>query len=218
MTAARQVTVEAVCTGRAAPIETKSGRSGIDKRARDGRVAVHRLGLEGDEIVDTDNHGGVDQAVYCYCRSDYEWWEAELGGALPAGRFGENLTLAGLANADVAVGDRFGCRGLELEVTSPRIPCATFAAHMADSQFVSRFFRANRTGFYCRVIGEGAIAAGDRFDFVPFDGPRVPVAELVERHGYRKLDAATVARFRAAPIHVGLAALLAERYPTGDLA
>ncbi|MEX0955237.1 MAG: MOSC domain-containing protein [Rhizobiaceae bacterium] len=212
MTDLRTVTVEAVSTGRAAPIATKSGLSGIDKRPHAGRVAIHRLGLDGDVIVDTENHGGVDQAVYCYCRSDYDWWQGELGRELPAGSFGENLTLAGMASADAAVGDRLAGDGLVLEVTSPRIPCATFAAHMGDRQFVSRFFRANRTGFYCRVIAEGSLAAGDRLAHVPFSGRRVPVSELVERYGDRNLDADTVARFLAAPAHHKLHAELAERY------
>lgn len=210
--AQREVAVEAVSTGKAAPISTKSGFSGIDKRPRLGAVAVHRLGLEGDEIVDTENHGGPDQAVYCYCREDYDWWSAELGIELHAGRFGENLTLTGIATADVAVGDRLEGGGLVLEVTSPRIPCATFSVHMDDSQFVSRFFRANRTGFYCRVVSEGAVEAGDALQFSPFVGEPVPITELVERYGYRKLDAATLARYRAAPLHGEMVALLAERY------
>jgi MOSC domain-containing protein YiiM len=212
VTQRRTVTIEAVCTGKVAPIATKSGMSGIDKRLRLGLVAVGRLGLEGDAIVDIENHGGVDQAVYCYCRADYDWWEAELGRELRAGRFGENLTLAGIASADVAVGDRFVGGSLVLEVTSPRIPCDTFATHMDDRFFVRRFFRANRTGFYCRVISEGAVAAGDRLDYLPFAGPRVPVAELVERYGARDLDTATVARFRAAPVHHKLLDELAARY------
>lgn len=210
--AQRWVGVEAVSTGKSAPIATKSGFSGIDKRPRQGAVAIHWLGLEGDQTVDTENHGGLDQAVYCYCRQDYEWWSAELSLELAAGRFGENLTLSGIATTDVAVGDRLMNGGLVLEVTSPRIPCATFAAHMDDSQFVSKFFRANRTGFYCRVINEGAVAAGDEFDFSPFDGEPVPITELVERYGCRRLDAATLARFRAAPLHGETAAFLAEHY------
>ena len=212
MTGKRNLTVESVNTGKAAPIATKSGMSGIDKRPLAGRVAVRRLGLDGDVIVDTENHGGVDQAVYCYCRSDYDWWEGELGLKLQAGSFGENLTLGGMASADAAVGDRLACGGLVLEVTSPRIPCATFAAHMGDRQFVSRFFRANRSGFYCRVIAEGSLAAGDRLEHIPFDGLRVPVSELVERYGDRNLDSDTVARFLAAPAHHKLHAELVERY------
>lgn len=183
MTDRRTGTVEAVCTGKAAPIATKSGKSAIDKRAREGRVAVHTLGLDGDDIVDTENHGGFEQAVYCYCRSDYDWWTSELGRELPSGVFGENLTLTGIASADAAVGDRLTCGDLVLEVTSPRIPCVTFAAHMNDPKFVSRFFRANRTGFYCRVISEGAVAAGDTFEYVPVQGKRVLISEIVGRFG-----------------------------------
>jgi MOSC domain-containing protein YiiM len=212
LTAVRQVAVEAVSTGKSTPIATKSGRSGIDKRAREGRVAIRRLGVEGDVVVDTENHGGVDQAVYVYCRSDYDWWETELGRPLPPGTFGENLTLSGTANADAAVGDRLVCGDLVLEITSPRIPCETLAAHMGDRLFVKRFFKANRTGFYCRVLAEGEIGAGEVLDYLPFAGRRVPVAELVERYGDRNLDSDTVARFLAAPAHHKLHAEIRERY------
>jgi MOSC domain-containing protein YiiM len=214
VTERRIVTAEAVSTGKAAPIRSKSGMSGIDKQPRSGGVMVSRLGLDGDAIVDTDNHGGFDQAVYCYCRADYDWWEAELGKPLRPGAFGENVTLTGISSADAAVGDRLTCGSLVLEVTSPRIPCETFAAHMDDRLFVKRFFKANRTGFYCRVISEGPVGAGDVFEYTPFGGPRVPMTELVELYGARDLDPQTVARFRAAPVHGELAALLAQKYPS----
>jgi MOSC domain-containing protein YiiM len=213
VTAADSVIIEAVSTGKASPIATKSGLSGIDKRPRRGPVEVGPLGLGGDEIADTENHGGLDQAVYVYCRADYDWWAIELDRPMRPGGFGENLTIGGMASADAAVGDRLVCGELVLEVTSPRIPCATFAAHMNDNQFVSRFFRANRTGFYCRVIAEGQICAGDALDYLPFAGARVPIPELVEQYGYCHLDSDTLARFQATPLHHKLHAILAEQYP-----
>lgn len=208
----RRIAVESVNTGIAAPVSGKSGLSGIDKKPRRGRVAVARLGLAGDHVVDTVNHGGPDQAVYLYCVGDYDWWKAELGRNLPPGSFGENLTVSGIVTADVSVGDRFRCGALLLEATSARIPCETFAAHMDDRSFVKRFFRANRTGFYCRVLGEGDVAAGDLLDYLPFAGASVPITELVETYGLAGLDAETVARYRAAPVHHEIVEKLAARY------
>ena len=210
--APRRVGVEAVSTGKSAPIATKSGFSGIDKRPRQGAVAVHWLGLEGDDIVDTENHGGLDQAVYCYCRQDYDWWSAELGLELAAGRFGENLTLSGITTADIAVGDRLTGGGLVLEVTSPRIPCATFADRMGDPRFVAAFFKAQRPGFYCRVLKPGRVGAGDVFEHVPFSGEKVSLAEMMAAEPFTGLDPATVARMLAVPLHTKAIARLHELY------
>lgn len=59
-----------------------SGRTGIYKLPRATPVSVTRLGLEGDAIVDTENHGGPDQAVYVFTTPDYAWWSAHLGQPL----------------------------------------------------------------------------------------------------------------------------------------
>jgi MOSC domain-containing protein YiiM len=197
------ITVLAVNIGKAEVVGAKSGLSGINKCPQAGRIAIDRYGLVGDAIVDTDNHGGVDQAVYVYSDEDYDWFEAELERWFAPGTFGENLTIAGIESKAVAVGDRLiGGSGLVLEVTSPRIPCETFAAHMDDPGFPRRFMKANRTGFYCRVLTPGSIEEGEELTFVPWSGPRVPVSEMVEEYaGTKQLSAADIARFLDAPVH-----------------
>lgn len=131
-----------VNVGKAQPIAAKSGMSGIFKQPTQEAVAVTALGLQGDAIVDTQNHGGVDQAVYIYTVEDYDWWAAELGRPLAPGIFGENLTLAGAESASWAVGDCFAIGSVILQVTSPRVPCVTLATRMGDPQFVKKFTRA----------------------------------------------------------------------------
>jgi MOSC domain-containing protein YiiM len=204
------ITVLAVNIGKAEAIGAKSGLSGINKCPQAGRIAIDRYGLVGDAIVDTDNHGGVDQAVYLYADEDYDWFEAELERWFAPGTFGENLTIAGIGSKAVAVGDRLiGDSGLVLEVTSPRIPCETFAAHMDDPGFPRRFMRANRTGFYCRVLTPGSIEEGEALTFMPWSGPRVPIIEMVEEYaGTKELSEDDVTRFLAAPVHHKLRARL----------
>ena len=77
------------------------------------------------------------------------------------GTFGENLTIAGVETAQALIGDRLAIGDVLLEVTSPRIPCVTLAARMGDPGFVKRFRAAERPGFYCRVLQEGFVRAGD---------------------------------------------------------
>lgn len=208
----RLARVESVNIGVPLPGLSTFGVTGIDKKPQAGRVAVHPLGLAGDHVVDTDNHGGPDQAVYAYCVEDYDWWEAEGGRRFWIGAFGENLTLSGIASADMAAGDRLSCGGLVLEVAAPRIPCRTLAHHVDDKHFVAAFMQANRSGAYLRVVAPGDVGAGDVFEHVPHPGERITLAELVEAYPYKKLDAQTAARFRAAPLHGNVLADLAARY------
>ena len=190
--------------GKAQKIENagKSGTTGIFKEPATTPVQIAFMGLEGDVICDTPNHGGVDQAVYLYGREDYAWWENELGRTLPAGVFGENLTLSDLASADYRIGDRFQVGGAILEVTAPRIPCGTLAARMEDPKFPKRFQQAERPGLYCRVIQEGAVQAGDSVVLNPYVGEPVLAIEIF-RNFYRKdQDETTLRRYLAAPIAI----------------
>lgn len=136
----------------------------IDKRPVEGRVAVRRLGVEGDTQVDTANHGGPDKAVYAYAREDLDRWQHELGRELSNGCFGENLTTVGLDVTGALIGERWrvGEDGLVVEVTMPRIPCRTFQGWLGEPRWVKRFFAQGAPGAYLRVVSEGTAGAGDR--------------------------------------------------------
>ncbi len=187
-----------------------SGITGIYKNPADGPVVVTPLGLDGDFIADTKHHGGIDQAVYVYGTADYDWWAAELGRPLAPGTFGENLTVAGLASGELAVGDRLRLGEVVLEVTAPRIPCATLAARMGDPAFVKRFRAAERPGAYCRVIREGLVAAGEAVALEPFAGPRLGLPESFRDFYTKAWDEAKLRRHLAAPIDIRSRAYLEE--------
>jgi MOSC domain-containing protein YiiM len=143
-------------------------KTAIDKRPVEGRVPVHpasdgEVGLAGDQIFDTRHHGGPDQAVYAYADEDRAWWAAELGRDLAPGSFGQNLDTAGLDVTGAVIGQRWqvGDDGLVLEVTSPRIPCATFQGFMHEPHWVRRFTEHGACGAYLRVLSPGTVAADD---------------------------------------------------------
>lgn len=135
--------------------------TGIFKTPIAGQVHVSTQGLMGDTIADTVHHGGVDQAVYLYSAEDYAWWEAELQRPIPFGTFGENLTLSSFGPQPLRAGDRIAIGAVLLEVTFPRIPCATLAARMSDATFVQQFAQARRPGAYTRVLSTGDLQVND---------------------------------------------------------
>ena len=136
-------------------------RTAIDKRSVDARVYVNDLGLAGDFVCDTVNHGGLDQAVYAYAREDAQWWERELDRELAPGAFGENLSTEGLDVTNAIIGEQWAVGEALLEVSCPRIPCATFQRFWDVPRLVKRFTEHGACGAYLRVLGEGEIGAGD---------------------------------------------------------
>jgi len=136
--------------------------SGIRKLPVGGRVAVGRLGLAGDGQGDLTVHGGLEKAVYVYSFDHYAPWSRELGrGDLAPGAFGENLTVEGMVETAVRIGDIYRFGTTVLQVTKPRSPCFKLVARMGLPDFQKTFLASGRVGFYCRVLEEGDVAAGD---------------------------------------------------------
>jgi MOSC domain-containing protein YiiM len=149
--------------------EKRGGRpwwSAIDKRPVEGRRAVGDDHVDGDVQVAKRVHGGPDKAVYAYASEDTLWWEAVLGRDLWPGAFGENLTLEGVDCTQSVIGDRLRVGPLLLEVSQPRIPCASLAQHLGDRLMVKRFAKARRPGIYLRIIEPGDVGAGDTVELV----------------------------------------------------
>lgn len=180
----------------------QSGKTGIFKMPTDAPVQITHLGLEGDHIDDTKNHGGVDQAVYVFGTADYDWWSKTLGREIEPGTFGENLTITELESAPIQIGDWLRVGAVVLQVTAPRIPCVTLAARMGDPAFVKRFRAAERPGLYCRVIETGTVCAGDPVSLEPYQGETVTALEMFRQYYDNDADEAALRRALAAPMDI----------------
>jgi MOSC domain-containing protein YiiM len=154
-------TVVAVNVGRGKPMPGKSGMSSIDKRAVQGRVAVRRLGLDGDSQTDTANHGGPEQAVYAYAQEDLDYWAELLDRELRPGQFGENLSTRGLDVTGALIGETWRIGSALLQVSRPRFPCVVFQNWLEEPHWVKRFSDDGRPGAYLRVLEEGELGEGD---------------------------------------------------------
>lgn len=154
------------------------GRTGIDKRSVEGPIEFKNNGVAGDRIIDTNVHGGYDQAVYAYAQEDARWWEKEIGEDIPAGRFGENLTTEGIDVNEALVGEQWKIGSVVLEVSQPRIPCRVFAGFWKRATLIKDFTQAGRPGAYLRIIQEGTAKAGDAIEVIFKPDHSVSISDL----------------------------------------
>jgi len=176
--------------------------TGIYKLPVDRPVEIKSLGIEGDSICDKKHHGGPDQALYLYGGADYAWWEQELGQELAPGTFGDNLTISDLESGQFNVGDTLHIGEVTLQVTSPRIPCGTFATRMGDPQWVKKFRAAERPGLYVRVIQEGIIKAGDPVTVEKFTGETISIVEMYREYYVKDKSEESLRKHLNAPIDI----------------
>ena len=174
-----------LATAQPIDIDGRTLRSAIGKRSVAGPVEVRAIGIAGDEQADLSVHGGLGKAVYAYPIEHYAFWHtvraqasvAGWGDTLPHGAMGENLTLRGLLENQVCVGDVLRFADCELAVSGPRFPCAKFNAAMGFKH-AAKLMAANAwCGFYLAVRVPGRLLAGESFALIP--GPReVGITEL----------------------------------------
>lgn len=140
----------------------KSIKTGIFKEPVNGAIPVTAENLAGDKQADLKNHGGEHKAVYAYSSDHYLYWSDVLKKPLiKPGAFGENLTISGLDESKLNIGDQLEVGSCLLEVTQPRVPCFKLGIAFNDKNMPRLFVASNRTGAYLRVIKEGTIEAGD---------------------------------------------------------
>jgi ferredoxin-NADP reductase/MOSC domain-containing protein YiiM len=136
--------------------------TGIWKTPVQGRCAARRLGLDGDGQGDLAGHGGEHRAVLAYQIESYRYWEEHLQrSGFVFGQFGENLTIDGLPDRTVCIGDVFRIGTAVFEVSQPRVTCYRVGIRMNEPTMAALLTSSGRPGFYLRMLQEGEIGAGD---------------------------------------------------------
>jgi MOSC domain-containing protein YiiM len=160
--------------------------TGIFKEPVTGPVMLRELNLDGDRQADLSVHGGVTKAVYAYPAEHYDFWRNELPEMdLPYGMFGENFTVEGFQEDELAIGSRFRIGEAEVMVTEPRMPCYKLGIKFGRSDIIKKFLQSRRTGFYFSVLREGFIAAGDTLEKVSA-GSDVTIADITRLYAFDK--------------------------------
>ena len=149
------------------------------KRPAEGPQMVRRLNIDGDGQGDLAGHGGEHRAVFVYQIESYRYWQEQLGrDDFGYGQFGENFTVAGLADDQVCIGDRYRIGAAVFEVTQPRVTCYRVGIRMADPRIPALLVSHHRPGFYLRVLREGTVRAGDDIVKIASGPESMSVAEV----------------------------------------
>ncbi len=153
--------------------------TGIWKSPIEGRRVARRLNIDGDGQGDLLGHGGEQRAVMVYQLESYRYWERYLGRHdFTFGQFGENLTVEGLADDEVCIGDRYRIGGALFEVTQPRVTCYRVGIRMGEPKMASLLVAHHRPGFYFRVLEAGEVGAGDDIEKVIRGAEQMSVAQI----------------------------------------
>ncbi len=198
-------------TGRIAPLGPDRVPSGFVKHDIKGSVGVRPLGLDGDEQADLSVHGGPDKAVYGYAAAHYLVWRAELpahSARLMPGAFGENLTIDGMDEDAICVGDIHAIGTARLQVCQPRQPCFKLGLYFNDARLPKALVRSGRAGWYYRVVEPGTIRPGDSVTLHDRPHPDFAFARLIRIVNFGGATEDELTRLAAMP---GLAVKWRER-------
>jgi MOSC domain-containing protein YiiM len=135
----------------------KKGISAIGKTSTE-TLQLLKSGFVGDDVANHEFHGGFDRAVCLYPFEHYVNWENEFQTKLKLPAFGENMTVAGMLEDQVCIGDVYQAGDAVLQITQGRIPCSTISNYNGVDKFLMRIVATNKTGYFFRVLEEGAIS------------------------------------------------------------
>lgn len=176
------IRLRSVQIGRIAPLGPDRVSSAYVKRMVSQRVGVAEAGLTGDEQADLTVHGGPEKAVYAYAARHYPAWQAQFpehAALFTAGGFGENLTIDGLDEDEIFVGDVHRIGSALLQICQPRQPCFKFALYFGDKRLPKAMVESGRAGWYYRVLEPGDLGAGDEVLLVDRPRPEFQFSRLV---------------------------------------
>lgn len=212
--------VLSVHTGRVRPYTRPGSTSAIDKQPVAGAVAVQALGLVGDEQADTRHHGGPDKAVHVYAWSHYPWWRTAIGAPevlQRPGAFGENLSVEGVDEHSVCLGDTWQVGSARLVVTQGRQPCWKLNERFGVPDMARRVQDTGRTGWYLRVLQPGHVQAGDTIQLTARPHPDWPLERLAGLIRARVTDPAVLQHTLALPLPPSWHKLFEQRMASGSV-
>lgn len=153
--------------------------TGIFKYALEGPIFLGTDDVANDHVIDRRYHGGLDKACYLYSADHYPFWQNKYPNQdWKWGMFGENLTISGLNESEIRIGDRFQIGNVVVQVTQPRQPCFKLGVRFGDQSVVSDFWTLPYPGVYVRVLSQGEVQTGDEMVLIERDPESLSVSQV----------------------------------------
>jgi MOSC domain-containing protein YiiM len=180
--------------------EGRSWTTAFFKSPVAGSVWVSDTNIAGDAQADLRFHGGPDKAVLAYSADHYAYWREHLAlPDLPHSAFGENLTIAGLDESSVCIGDTWQAGPVVFQVTQPRQPCWKLSRRWRIEDLAKQVIQNAKSGWYLRVLTEGELAAGSEMSLIERPHPTWTIQRASDLMHHRKHDLAAAAELASLP-------------------
>ncbi|GGA07103.1 MOSC domain-containing protein [Paenibacillus marchantiophytorum] len=180
-------------------VQGKELITGIFKSPVSSSLFVSKVQAEGDGQADLSVHGGPDKALCAYPEEHYAFWEQELGKKLEAGTFGENLTVRGLLETEVCIGDTFAIGEVVVQITQPRQPCHKLAKRLDLGTAPLQMQETGYTGYYFRVLVEGRLDKDSAVKLISKDKEGITIAYANQIKYKEKTNAEAIGRIAELP-------------------
>lgn len=183
-------TLQALSIGMPRSLKTVDGKdfvSAICKQAAD-EAFLSVDGFKGDGIADTKHHGGPDRAVCMYSEEHYALWEKQFSCTLSPSTFGENLTVGGMLEDKVCIGDIYQVGDAVIQVTQGRVPCSTISQRTGLPGLMKEMIKTGLTGYLCRVVEEGMVHSNSTITLLQRDPNNVSILYANEVYFQRPKD------------------------------
>jgi MOSC domain-containing protein YiiM len=154
-------------------------KTGIYKHAVDSPILLGHEDVENDHVLDRRYHGGADKACYLYSSDHYTFWKSKFPNLIwEWGMFGENLTVNGLNEKEIRIGDQYKIGETVIQVTQPRQPCFKLGVRFVDQSVVDQFWMFPYPGVYVRVLTSGKVQSGDELILIESNPESLTVAQI----------------------------------------
>lgn len=178
--------------------------TGIYKYAVETPIFLGSEDVVNDHVIDRRYHGGLDKACYLYSADHYPFWQIKYTNLdWQWGMFGENLTVSGLDESEIRIGDRFQIGDAVVQVTQPRQPCFKLGVRFGDQSVVSDFWTLPFPGVYVRVLLPGEVKTDDEMILIERDPESLSVSQVFSIFHHNRSDFELIQRAIAEPFIAG---------------
>lgn len=178
--------------------------TGIYKYSVEEPIFLGTDDVVNDHVIDRRYHGGSDKACYLYSADHYPFWQKKYPNQdWKWGMFGENLTVSGLAESEIRIGDRFQIGDAVVQVTQPRQPCFKLGVRFGDQSVVSDFWTLPFPGVYVRVLLQGDVKTGDEMLLIESNPESLSVSQVFSIFHHNRSDFELIQRAIAEPFIAG---------------